>query len=340
MSPSDVPDPISPTSASAGLPSDPAYSTLSACLNGPLNRKTVSSGTVISLADLRSPSSDLPPTPKTPDFGGENQTSHRADGTYVLPVHPLSDHIKNDVNRRKEQNRNAQRAFRERKEKRLQDLQGRIETLVAKQQPLAEENRCLKQLVHQLQAENRDLNAYKTAFNLIASDSLPNSASPLPPEMQSQPPPTINTSNGYPESTPLLQFSSLRHTAMDRNNLDTCSQASIASQSSGTDSPFPHPTPGGTSQPMLLSVEYPDMTSIMPPLAGEGHGSDKMGSVKMCDFSNTTYLEQAQPQPKNSYIFGTSSDVSGSLPASEAPSGSTIHELQNWYNEINFPGSK
>jgi hypothetical protein len=108
MSPSDVPDPISPNSASAGLPSEPAYSTLSACLNGPLNRKTMSSSTVISLADLRSPSSDLPPTPKTPDFGVENQTSHRADGPYVLPVHPLSDHTKNDVNRRKEQNRFVQ----------------------------------------------------------------------------------------------------------------------------------------------------------------------------------------------------------------------------------------
>jgi hypothetical protein len=210
--------------------------------------------------------------------------------------------------------------------------------LVAKQQPLAEENRCLKQLVQQLQAENRDLNAYKTAFNLIASDSFPSSASPLPPEMQSQPPQTINTSNGYPESTPSFQFSSLRQTAMDRNTLDACLQTSIASQSSGTDSPFPHPTPGGTSQLTLLSVEYPDMTSIMPPLTGEGHGLEKMNSVEMCNFSNTTNLEQAHPQPKNSYIFGTASDVNGPMPSSEAPS--TIHELQNWCNEINFLGSK
>ncbi|WAR63651.1 hypothetical protein PtB15_17B252 [Puccinia triticina] len=287
--------PLSPTSSSSGG-FHPDLTSASG-----LNRKAIPSDTVIPLADLESSSFGLPPTPKTPDFGLEAPAVPYANGTYTRHVHSQPGYTKNNANRRKEQNRNAQRAFRARKEKHLQDLQDRIDEMVAKQEPLLEENRCLKQLVHQLEEENLTLNTYKTVFELMASHNFLITTSPPQAEMQSELSPTFRASNGYPQSTPPSQLSSLRKNVTNNNNLDTGSH-SIASQSSAHSCLF-QTTPPGASQ-LLPPHDYPDVASILPPPAMPGYNSNTIESVEICQFPNSNYLEPKQPQPETLTLLG------------------------------------
>ncbi|KDQ17722.1 hypothetical protein BOTBODRAFT_93074, partial [Botryobasidium botryosum FD-172 SS1] len=56
--------------------------------------------------------------------------------------------------KRKEQNRAAQRAFRERKEKHVKDLEDKVAALEAKSQTQTAENENLRDLLGRLQSEN------------------------------------------------------------------------------------------------------------------------------------------------------------------------------------------
>ncbi|KZT61803.1 hypothetical protein CALCODRAFT_427130, partial [Calocera cornea HHB12733] len=57
--------------------------------------------------------------------------------------------------KRKEQNRAAQRAFRERKEKHVRDLEDRVASLEAEKAETQNENENLKDLLNRLQTENQ-----------------------------------------------------------------------------------------------------------------------------------------------------------------------------------------
>ncbi|KAH9440186.1 hypothetical protein Pst134EA_030274 [Puccinia striiformis f. sp. tritici] len=304
-----------------------------------LKPKMISSNAVIPLVDLGSPSSEHPSTPKSPNFGTQAGVGHHAHGAHgLLPLNQLPEQPTKDTHRRKEQNRNAQRAFRERKEKRLQDLQCRVDKLIAKQQPLADENRCLKQLVHQLQVENQNLKAYKTAFNLVTSDNLVNSSSPLLAEIQAQFTTTFSVGTGYSKSTSQPQTSPPSQIVTDPHyNWDLCSQSSLSSPSS-SGSHFPLQTPSGSSQAKpTLYTEYSDNTSALPPVF-EGCGSDKTGSGQMSHFQKINYLEHGPPQPENTHFFGPASLAHGFLATSESPL--SPHEPQQWYNGVNCSGPK
>lgn len=61
--------------------------------------------------------------------------------------------------RRKEQNRQAQRAFRERKEKAFKDLEQKLATMEASSSTILSENAILKQQLHKFQTENEILRA-------------------------------------------------------------------------------------------------------------------------------------------------------------------------------------
>lgn len=61
--------------------------------------------------------------------------------------------------RRKEQNRQAQRAFRERKEKAFKDLEQKLATMEASTSTILSENAILKQQLHKSQTENEILRA-------------------------------------------------------------------------------------------------------------------------------------------------------------------------------------
>ncbi|EJT99040.1 hypothetical protein DACRYDRAFT_24120 [Dacryopinax primogenitus] len=74
------------------------------------------------------------------------------------------------VMKRKEQNRAAQRAFRERKEKHVRDLEDRVAVLEAEKAETANENENLKDLLNRLQTENQLLKQGQFTFSMPGSN--------------------------------------------------------------------------------------------------------------------------------------------------------------------------
>lgn len=77
------------------------------------------------------------------------------------------------VNRRKEQNRAAQRAFRERKEKHVKDLEDKVAELEAKNDQATSENVNLRDLLTRLQDENVTLKQAAFTFSVPKSQAQP-----------------------------------------------------------------------------------------------------------------------------------------------------------------------
>lgn len=101
--------------------------------------------------------------------------------------------------KRKEQNRAAQRAFRERKEKHVKDLEDKVAALEAKYEETETENSNLRDLLSHLQQENVALRQAQFTF------SMPKSAPPSAPI--SQAPSTAPNSNmHHPSSSPFNFF--------------------------------------------------------------------------------------------------------------------------------------
>lgn len=84
--------------------------------------------------------------------------------------------------RRKEQNRAAQRAFRERKEKHVHELEGRVAELEATQRAKDVENENLRDLLTRLQEENRVLKESSFSFSMPPPPSVPR-RTPPPPQL-------------------------------------------------------------------------------------------------------------------------------------------------------------
>ncbi|KAI0757591.1 hypothetical protein C8Q80DRAFT_1265487 [Daedaleopsis nitida] len=75
--------------------------------------------------------------------------------------------------KRKEQNRAAQRAFRERKEKHVRDLEDKVAALEAKNQLTEQENENLRDLLQRLQSENMMLKQAAFTFTAPRSNNAP-----------------------------------------------------------------------------------------------------------------------------------------------------------------------
>ncbi|BGP42154.1 DNA-binding transcription factor yap1 [Rhodotorula kratochvilovae] len=89
--------------------------------------------------------------------------------------------------RRRAQNRQAQRNFRERKEKHLKDLEERVLTLEERTKQQDAENSALKQLLENLQNENERLKTYDSSFtfdynkDVSGSNAMPQASTFKPP---------------------------------------------------------------------------------------------------------------------------------------------------------------
>jgi len=114
--------------------------------------------------------------------------------------------------KRKEQNRAAQRAFRERKEKHVKDLEDKVAALEAKNQMSESENENLRDLLSRLQNENMMLKQAAFTFS-VPRDNTPNMTNGNP--ASGSVPQSFNfTSPGAgpsraPQSAPALNFNSL-----------------------------------------------------------------------------------------------------------------------------------
>ncbi|KAI4518470.1 hypothetical protein K525DRAFT_259548 [Schizophyllum commune Loenen D] len=143
--------------------------------------------------------------------------------------------------KRKEQNRAAQRAFRERKEKHVKDLEDQVAALEAKNAEASSENQNLRDMLQRLQSENMALKQAQFTFAVpknpsnnqrgsLTSDAMlfnlprSGSSSSSPPSGQPSPP---NNADGSP-----IDWSTL--TTFDNNNtgmhlLDDSPQATASS---------------------------------------------------------------------------------------------------------------
>ncbi|CAG8660616.1 13175_t:CDS:2 [Dentiscutata erythropus] len=163
-------------------------------------------------------------------------------------------------NKRKAQNRAAQRAFRERKERYVKELETKIEELESMSAKSAQENQQLKSLVEQLQAENYLLKQTSFTFDfplpktndttsildkdindLVGAKSI--SPPPIPASNTSEPytPPSSSTSDDEPGSP---------NSVSDKNVNVTVSSPDISSQapSSKLDQPnLPSKSSGSAS---------------------------------------------------------------------------------------------
>ncbi|KAI0476096.1 hypothetical protein GGR56DRAFT_674599 [Xylariaceae sp. FL0804] len=120
---------------------------------------------------------DILPMAK-PDPDGSRQTGSQSDEDELTPAQ----------SRRKAQNRAAQRAFRERKERHVKDLEAKLATLEAAQSQTATENQKLKRDLQKISTENEILRA----TNNVATAAVQN-GSMSPP-------------GGIPTTTGPLQF--------------------------------------------------------------------------------------------------------------------------------------
>ncbi|KAG1908607.1 uncharacterized protein F5891DRAFT_994144 [Suillus fuscotomentosus] len=135
--------------------------------------------------------------------------------------------------KRKEQNRAAQRAFRERKEKHVKDLEDKVAALEAKNKDALNENSNLRDLLARLQEENLALKQAQFTFSMpkpIDHSQASSSASPptiqapfsffgSPPAVPHPTPPTLRTTSPKPFSdidwSSLTTFDPTLLTAMD-----------------------------------------------------------------------------------------------------------------------------
>ncbi|KAH8924233.1 hypothetical protein BT69DRAFT_1349622 [Atractiella rhizophila] len=163
--------------------------------------------------------------------------------------------------RRKLQNRNAQRAFRERKEKHLKELEDQVQQLEKKSTDQASENSNLKELVSHLQKENERLKVYEAAFTFNFQNSTSSSAVPNTPSFGASSPSNIFT--GLQKSgenttlaslsvpTPQSQSASLFGTSAGPSMTSAKSAADIfasfGSSTSSSPSTAPVATPSSTT---------------------------------------------------------------------------------------------
>ncbi|KAI0089870.1 hypothetical protein BDY19DRAFT_89397 [Irpex rosettiformis] len=209
------------------------------------------------------PSSD--PASKRPASG-----PHRRKST----GHPHQDETR--LLKRKEQNRAAQRAFRERKEKHVKDLEDKVAALEAKNQLANSENDNLRDLLSRLQSENMALKQASFTFNVPKPN---NAASPpvFPSPQQhifSSPGASTSTSASSPVGQILqpqsydVNFASL--IPFDPASLSVIDEPTATDSAMNMDYGFGQPnglSPYKTiaSNPMYMSFAEPTPYDLSPP---------------------------------------------------------------------------
>ncbi|KAF7784786.1 transcriptional regulator family: bZIP [Agaricus bisporus var. burnettii] len=170
--------------------------------------------------------------------------------------------------KRKEQNRAAQRAFRERKEKHVKDLEDKVAELEAKNDAAQHENENLRDLLSRLQSENVMLKQSNFTFTMS------------PPKSQSDPPPaprhfspeaSIYTTSS-PTASSMVSPDSSRAATKPTNLLDWTSLTSFDPNILSLLEETPQSQPTATSSAMDLDLfstldEGPDSSSPFTTIA-------------------------------------------------------------------------
>ncbi|TCD61180.1 hypothetical protein EIP91_008805 [Steccherinum ochraceum] len=169
---------------------------------------------------------------------------------------------------RKEQNRAAQRAFRERKEKHVKDLEDKVAALEAKNSAAESENSNLRDLLQRLQNENVSLKSGSFTFQMSKDGNGPSSGveqtypSPVPSGSKSP--------NGMIPQTPQFNFDFHQLIPFDPANLNVIDEAPQQTATEGAmnmdfgfgGGPMPYRTLA--SNPMYMSFAEPMNMDLTP----------------------------------------------------------------------------
>jgi AP-1-like transcription factor len=222
--------------------------------------------------------------------------------------------------KRKEQNRAAQRAFRERKEKHVKDLEDKVAALEARNEQANTENDNLRDMLRRLQSENVQLKQGSFTFQVPKNaSSTPSSSSLSPPSLsaslsRNSPKPSLD------KYTNPLDLSSL--TAFDPSMLDLLDEPTATSGGSGMESEFGFNREGG-----YLTSHFTTIASN-PAYFSLASMFDSTPTASPPTTNNTA-------SPNNSFGFDMSSITSSwSMPTEGGDSG-TLDDLFGSY--LNAP---
>ncbi|KAH9820825.1 hypothetical protein DFH28DRAFT_1104740 [Melampsora americana] len=216
--------------------------------------------------------------------------------------------------KRKEQNRNAQRAFRERKERRLQELQDQVDELLAKQEPLTNENKHLKELVNQLQTENQSLGVYKEAFTFTVANDLRRSSMPISKAFDPPPSSTLDQSiidTPLPNPSQASQTNLLKPTL--RGNQENLNRLGLSLPSSRRPDQVHHQS--NSNQTSVIQKPTPrNGLSNGNGTTNEGFTPPLSSSSSLASFLNTNQSPvDAFSEDHRAYVFNSSKKVSKPL---------------------------
>ncbi|POY71922.1 hypothetical protein BMF94_5058 [Rhodotorula taiwanensis] len=216
--------------------------------------------------------------------------------------------------RRKAQNRQAQRNFRERKEKHLKDLEERVVTLEEQTKTQDAENAALKQLLDNLRSENARLKVYETAFTFDYDKDVSNSSA-MPQSTAFRPPAlTAPSAVSSTSSSPIEAVA-----PSDRSDSFRFSSGPSASTTMSSTSSSQANSPG-----MFVNASSPDVkpsTSALENALASASSSGADDSLFLTSFVNPspspfssfTGLPVASPEAMSSDIFKSYRDPLASL---------------------------
>ncbi|TFY57565.1 hypothetical protein EVG20_g8492 [Dentipellis fragilis] len=213
------------------------------------------------------------PSHKTPHLAGKKGPARRKSG---------SNQDESRLLKRKEQNRAAQRAFRERKEKHVKDLEDKVASLEAKNDLTQTENEHLRELLQRLQEENVVLKQAQftfsmprqsagtdnqgikntSTFNLTPDASFPG-ASASTSKNATPASSSLDTPSNFPSD---IDFGSL--TPFDSSSLSMAEDSSSVDRNMSYDFGFGHYVPSNTpyktiaSNPRFMSFADPILTDV------------------------------------------------------------------------------
>jgi len=199
--------------------------------------------------------------------------------------------------KRKEQNRAAQRAFRERKEKHVKDLEDKVAALEAKNQITESENENLRDLLSRLQSENMMLKQAAFTFT-VPRDNAPNMAngSPASGSFNNNQPHSFNFASpgAGPSRSPItppqphapLNFNSL--ISFDPNMLNMSEEPTATEGAMSMDFGFGQPHcqyKTIAANPMFMSFAEPSPYDSSPS-STSGNSSNYFNNFDLTTFDN------------------------------------------------------
>ncbi|KZW02125.1 hypothetical protein EXIGLDRAFT_829672 [Exidia glandulosa HHB12029] len=211
------------------------------------------------------------------------------------------------LQKRKEQNRAAQRAFRERKEKHVRDLEEKVAMLEAKSDIQASENENLRDLLGRLQSENLSLKQSSFTF-AVQPGSDAARASKSPASVGASPNNNLASNmEGY--DTSMAYFSpTFFNQATALPAASSPQPADLSAYGVGPPYSLPTQSPYTTiaANPLYMSfAETPSFSSYLSP-SESGSSSGRAGSSKGASAATSNTTPEGMMSPKSMQeLFGT-----------------------------------